>query len=491
MKIFLLHFIMIVSSISFAGGVIDGGGGGTTPTNPSEVGHVINAIHEAKTLLRLSLRKFQHDIFWGLAHFENFNSPLGKYFEGPRNLLTVLEQTEIEAPTNRPCYDANQVEVDGSIYASSPQTICISAFRIAPKVDQSRLHIEVLALIAHELSHLLGADEGEAVMIQQIAINSFSGFGIGGAFQYLSESKMGFQEFVMDAENFRNWMSADEMAYLLETLFNEFSIKDPSGPYYLFAKTESDKYEMIKAKLELSLWFARGQSSMRGSLRWREAFDNVFKGKDSVKFSETFYAGDFPNSEYGDEVIHRLTSLNQIGEILSLAKTFAFDMSSRYLYPLLDASPLLPLHDLYGKSPWTHFLGSYRVAATHCEQSGVNPALIQDVKRFTVSYAYPEISSVLGLNAETADGIVRYSVDSDSSYDDLVFGTVTVSNDQTAVFRELESGTQWAAKWRKSSHELRKNGTELTMIRRIFNQEWSESVPTRSTSVCTYKLVQE
>jgi hypothetical protein len=491
MKVFFLLLSLLVSSVSFASGTVDGGGGGTTPAHPGEIKDVIRAIHSAKENLRLYFRYRQHEIFWSSAHFGNVQTADRRFFEGPQNLLTILEQVQIEVPTDRPCYDANHVEVDGSMYASSPQMICISAFRIASKVDKLRVEIEVLGLIAHELSHHIGANEDEAVMIQKLVVDTFAKSGTDGAYQYVWDAWFGFSNYDMDMDALQQKppMETNQLVYVIEKLIADFTVKVGSGPFYLFAKTDSDEYEMLLARLKFSLWFTKGQSSLPDAGMWRNEYERVFNGKDSVKFSETSSAG--PNTEFANEEIKRLTSMYEVKYEFYRAKSFAFNAYSRYTGPFNWMSPLLPLKYPIGEAPWTPFLGSYRVVDTQCSAQGINPVTIKEVKRFIVEEIIPGFKDATNLKAETEEGISNYRLDSGIGTDDQSIGTVTVSGHQTSAQRQLEKGTGWESQWIKSLHELKKKDSELIMIRTIFRQDWSSDIPTQSKATCTYKLVKE
>ncbi len=53
-----------------------------------------------------------------------------------------------------------------SIYSSSPNGICMSIKRLSQKLNHTSYQIELLALYIHELSHLYGATENDAVELQ-------------------------------------------------------------------------------------------------------------------------------------------------------------------------------------------------------------------------------------------------------------------------------------------------------------------------------------
>jgi len=405
----------------------------------------------------------------------------------------VLEQLEIEAPIERPCYDANHIEVDGSMHASKPKMICISAFRIAPKVDKSRVEIEVLGLIAHELAHHIGANEKEAVMIQQNAVYQFSDMGTKGGQSYVSKAWRGFDSYRQDLQTFTKnpSMGADQLVYLIEKLHADFTLEEGSGPFYLFSKTDSDEYRLLSGRIMLSLWYVKGQSSDHTATVWKDQYEKFFNGKDSIKHSESPFAENFPNNEFGQEEIKRLTSFHDVLLELYRAERFAFHAYD-YIRTFSWEGPLLPLHAPIVKNPWSSFIGkSFKVVATKCSSQGSNPIEIKKAKQFTVTELYSGSEYPTYLKAETDAGVLNYEISSGIGQDDVGIGTVTVSSNQNSVQRYIEVGTGWERKWVKSVHELQKKSSGLVLTHTIFHQDWTKDVPTQSTSSCVYKLTQE
>lgn len=141
-------------------GGISSGGGGTLPADPISIYDFYQVMGDAKHELRMYItgKRYEAQLV-GRAE--------DKYFLGDRNLLTVLEETDIEVLTDKACKDREGHDVDGSIVSSLPNAICISAQRVMPKLIKANAHEEIEALILHEFSHLLGATEAEAIHLQQ------------------------------------------------------------------------------------------------------------------------------------------------------------------------------------------------------------------------------------------------------------------------------------------------------------------------------------
>ena len=153
-----------VSRAEVEGG-IDGGGGGTLPANPISLSDAKEIIREAKTPL-LMLIKGQE---FSLSLLSRRSSLETKLFGSKPNIWDITNDTDIEILTDRACKDASGQDVDGSVHSSLSNAICISTFRIAPKLIKERARTEIYALILHELSHKLGTTEAEAREYQRDA----------------------------------------------------------------------------------------------------------------------------------------------------------------------------------------------------------------------------------------------------------------------------------------------------------------------------------
>lgn len=90
-------------------------------------------------------------------------------FDGEQTVFDVLDRLTIEVRHSAACRDARGNEVDGSADLASGNRICISAKRLAEKLTCSDVEAQVWALVLHEISHLLGTSEAEALQLQNSA----------------------------------------------------------------------------------------------------------------------------------------------------------------------------------------------------------------------------------------------------------------------------------------------------------------------------------
>jgi len=154
------------SAFASEGGV-SGGGGGTVPADPvsAEVARI--EIIQAKLPLAFYFNALSspgaHGIYWD------------KLFSGSTTIFDLIQTTTVEINADAPCVAPSGELTDGAAPGSAPNSICISTLRLSQKLDADDVHIQTLGLIAHELSHLLGTNEPEAVAVQTDLIRLIRG----------------------------------------------------------------------------------------------------------------------------------------------------------------------------------------------------------------------------------------------------------------------------------------------------------------------------
>jgi hypothetical protein len=153
-------------------GGITGGGGGTTNPNPIGSSFIARAVGDSKFLLKAYLNEKEN--FWETVTKRNgYTDPDLKFlFDRQDKVFQYLDKAVIELSADAPCHDLYGNEVDGSVHAKHPGAICISTFTLGKKLNELNFEYEVPALILHEISHQMGADEKLAVELQTQAIYS-------------------------------------------------------------------------------------------------------------------------------------------------------------------------------------------------------------------------------------------------------------------------------------------------------------------------------
>ena len=182
----LLSLLMPIGIAGANGGVIsDGGvshgGGGTTNPNPADPEWIVDASTHYSGRVLLPWLNAQEEIYGRLDQQEKSKSPFAKLFQDGRNIFDIVKSATIELRMAGPCFDKEGASWDGSIYASKPEAICISPYTMAPKLNENNMRPETIALVIHELSHLLGTTEEEARAIQQRAIWDLSKMDLLGS----------------------------------------------------------------------------------------------------------------------------------------------------------------------------------------------------------------------------------------------------------------------------------------------------------------------
>ncbi|MGE3261997.1 MAG: hypothetical protein AB7K68_09480 [Bacteriovoracia bacterium] len=174
----LAFLTLTLSSIALADGGVGSGGGGTTNPSPANPEHIWLSAHLYGAKIITAWLHKKEDEFNHYKEADQKISPLAKLFRpsGGKNIYDLLIDTEIEFRMNEPCRDFVGNPVDGSIYGTRPGSICLSPFSMAPKLSEINANAETIALLIHEFSHLVGANEEEAVKLQQAAIWDFSRF---------------------------------------------------------------------------------------------------------------------------------------------------------------------------------------------------------------------------------------------------------------------------------------------------------------------------
>lgn len=163
--------IFTVFSTAFAshGGVSDGGGGTLNPDPAQPADIAFYAQESSKAILSWLYRQEQEFI----ASPEE-GSPYAKLFGHEKDIFQIMPSVKFELRMTAPCLDANGAPKDASIFGKEAGTLCISPFLMAPKLNRQTAERETAALMIHEISHLMGTTEDEAVQIQKDALRDFN-----------------------------------------------------------------------------------------------------------------------------------------------------------------------------------------------------------------------------------------------------------------------------------------------------------------------------
>lgn len=485
-------------------GGISAGGGGTLPTNPIPQYRVTELVGGAKRLLRLYYNYSRHFRDQPLTSNE-------KYFYGENNLSTQLEKTDIEILENKACLNKFGKEVDASIYASRPNTICISAFNIAPKIIEETAGKEISALLTHELSHFLGASEEEATDLQKwtlIRLKALSSNDIDKLEEKMwnltMENTIRFnqQKFIEESINANDLQKTrTELNGLLDQL-RDYS-KELDGQPFKFIDYSINQYEdIIKSKIILAIDFINSTDPNNPDQAWaKKDYDLCFSGKTELKVGDTLTDCNIAylrNNIYPDYTIKKLSVLSDLKSELNDVFQYVEDLNAQARAISFDqVIPFFNLPNNQVANPWDNYIGKYSAQLLKCSGtlSTSNPYdedALTALEIFKDKIQYPVAKE---------DQIFFKEINNNVTFIDAVYngalsngGTVKVSGDAISATVISESGTRWYDRqghgYSKKSRHIEKTtfgDLQLTLRRDQFRYDWNGV--RESFSECTYSLV--
>ncbi|MGZ3788128.1 MAG: hypothetical protein ACXVLQ_06370 [Bacteriovorax sp.] len=161
-KIILLGFILM-SNYAKANFGSEGVGGGDIISS-EQVGS--DAIDKMLNPARAQLLLYLNAIDLSTEHYP-VPAPYRNLLSSDHNIINEVLKNEIFPNKLEPCLDSVGNQVDGSIYPAGHVGVCISSFNLGKKLSIDNARIQLVGLLAHEYSHLAGADETQAVEIQR------------------------------------------------------------------------------------------------------------------------------------------------------------------------------------------------------------------------------------------------------------------------------------------------------------------------------------
>ena len=373
--------IAIISTLPAKGesvcGGIGCGGGGTLPANPMYPFQIHQVVKNAKKELRL-ITKYN----LAMHRSSTYEKWKDKFYLGDKNIFDVLEEVGLEIRDDKPCYDAAQNEVDASIYASKPNTICLSAFRIAPKLVEEVARKEIVALLMHEMSHLLGADEKEARELQRdtyLFLHDTTDKTVDHMLQEFEALEGKANGTLRSLLSRFDTLAKNDLVKEMSTYNAEaqaFAVKVNNLPYCLHDKKESEIFEFRSYSFLMSLWYGLGYvQSGNDEAYWKAQYERIFGDKEEITFKEfadkfsLYHRNElqFPNLKM--KRIHSLAELKK-----SLEETLEMENEQDNLirhikFDLALNRPSIPGGD-NGEQYWRPFVGSYEVIDHTCQVTG-------------------------------------------------------------------------------------------------------------------------
>lgn len=488
-----LLFLGAGVSPSAIGGGVDGGGGGTLPSEHISEAAVIRTVQKAKQDLRLFVRYLD----WsqkggGIAHLSQ------KLFGGPTTLEDILESIDVEVRTDRPCYDAYGKEVDGSIYASKPSTFCLSAFTIAPKLIEERARTEILALVLHELSHFLDASEDEAVEFQKMSVFWLKRSQPETALEMLVSLSERIDRIWRGLRSLGDKISqydAEMVVKQMATLNDELNNLRPitiASPFSIHNRAESDFLEIQSTRFMLAYWYSIANSKEDPIGYWRRLYEDSFGSAESVSFEEfeKKFHGPYLKNIFGKELLFRIRDRKDLAEQLRSFADYFLDQH-QYVFNLAADTSFNrtkgPWTQSAGPNPWEEFIGNYDVMTTECHNEGIqvtakwNHFSILRSEKDPKTLYLKERFSINGGNVESSHGLYEGAGD--------ISGTaVFIKGTPHSAERVAESGDRWGERWEQRSYTITQKSDRLQMITRTVYRRWDYAGVKESFVECKYGL---
>jgi hypothetical protein len=190
---------VLTACSTYAGeGGVSGGGGGVVQPQPVDISRIEHLVDTSRLELFLFFNEVSH---------QERESPQPRFsllFNGERTIFDVLKEATIEVKKDGPCIDPSREEKDGAAPGTRPDSICISLFNLAQKLNIDNYHAQTVALMGHEFAHLLGADETAAVSLQQMFLGLASYWPRNAAFDMRVESSSLLQKIVKGAQSIQS-----------------------------------------------------------------------------------------------------------------------------------------------------------------------------------------------------------------------------------------------------------------------------------------------
>ena len=171
-----------------------GGGGGTSHGRAITQAEVAQILSQARLEVYMALALKEQTV-------ENF--PWPELFSGDDNIYQLIYQTQIYG-NKSDCHDSFGNSRDGSIHSPVPNTICISLKNLSEKLTVDNARAQILALVAHEYSHLKGFDEEKATALQNMLTPLFANSSSEQAWNvldYMTRQSMNLGDGVADYNN--------------------------------------------------------------------------------------------------------------------------------------------------------------------------------------------------------------------------------------------------------------------------------------------------
>jgi hypothetical protein len=460
--IICLNFGQSHASSVDSGGGMDGGGGVTLPVDPADAYEVEQVAQIARPKLLLFLNAIEvYDLLQSSPKLRE------KLFEGPVTVQDALKNIRLEFRSDTNCKDRTGNEVDASIFGLKPNTICLSSNRIGKKLSKLAVFGEVTALLAHEVSHFMGATEDEAQKLQIIVrdnvISSQHLFKnelllVNVRFQLESASSTltsALQKLVLaDYENSSN--------QIIQFKYDFSKIKfhlDSRFELSLFNGLEMDYHDFLLEQLRIMAIYLDSISSSGSAKRSQFLYEDLFKGSQFIEFGKHN-----PYNKYvGFKIYKSNTPADATKELKRIQKEL--DLRTFYLISVGSDTNWLSINGHLtapAVNPFEKFVGEYQVTQNQCDKGGFT--------RTKITISNDEMLKM------------RYEGNNFTSEDILEFGNYLSSGNISALggsdshaYFSTDSGGSWE---RRQAH-LGDRYVNTTKIEKLSDTDFSMTLTTK------------
>lgn len=182
-----------------------------------------------------------------------------KLYSSDRSIIDVIREIPIYNNTDqyRPCVDASGNPVDASIYSIKVNTVCISQSRLTSKISRHDGRNQILALLAHEYSHLIGFSEEEAKALQRQVLSLLIEDSRDRVLESLNESTslFGYLSGALinraHSEDSKSWNQNCFFANRFLAYMGQIEKSEGLNQFSVFKDDDFDEFRLFFVKIEI------------------------------------------------------------------------------------------------------------------------------------------------------------------------------------------------------------------------------------------------
>lgn len=335
MKLLLiLIFLFSVESYAISGGSEVGNGGNTLNSEPATVDDLNTSVYKARSFLYFHFKAIEPvDL--------SINSFLAPLYNSKKTIYDVIKENQIfVSPKGCSTRDGAR---DGSTASPHAFSICISKERILKKLRRDNLFSEVLGLVAHEYSHLLGFNESQANRLQVMVrkkmqenlparlLNEYNlklslPFSTLEYLEGITSSGPSWNRFCYASERIRKEFIEIRKFQIIKT-----SKISAEPVFQIFGPTEYKEFSNRYAVLEMLYWKSCARSDYHPEAAFFERdYNRLFAGKQEISASDAVLGAD------SAIMIQKVNNLTDAAEAMKRVRSLASELYTipQYLHSL-------------------------------------------------------------------------------------------------------------------------------------------------------------